>query len=187
VKRTRAKRAFSVSRAYEIRFFVILIACLCIPAVWTLIAISSTTTDISDLSPIFEKIGDYTILNWVDLERGPHALKQETRAFTGSRIQALGYMMDTDPPALTGKLVRGFVLQPAAGSLLHPAHRFGDQMIAVRLAAGSQIEFVSGRLVWAKGILRASYGDPAGAKPLYALEEATVFPGNKMDIREYFQ
>ena len=60
-------------------------------------------------------------------------------------------------------------------------------MIAVHLAAGDEIEFVPSSLVWVKGILRASYGNPAGTKPLYDLEEATVLPADKKAIKRYFQ
>jgi hypothetical protein len=59
-------------------------------------------------------------------------------------------------------------------------------MIVVHLDA-REIRFVPRSLVWAKGILRASPGDPAGSRPLYDLDEAIVFPASKMDIQHYFR
>jgi hypothetical protein len=59
-------------------------------------------------------------------------------------------------------------------------------MIAVHLE-GREIKFVPRSLVWAKGILRASSGDPAGSRPLYDLDEAIVFAASKMDIQHYFR
>ena len=116
-----------------------------------------------------------------------HALRQGTSAFTGARVQVLGYMMtEVDHPLPTGKRGRELVLLPDAGNLPHPAHRFGDQMIAVHLAVGEETAFVSRSLVWIKGLLRASSGDPAGAKLLYHLEEATAFPAKQNRYREKF-
>ena len=150
-------------------------------------AVSTVGPDIADLSPAIARTGDYTILNWVDLERRRRALQQNARTFTGARIQALGYMMESDRPIPMGKSIREFVLLPDAGNLLHPAHRFGDQMIAVRLTIGHEIEFVPKGLVWAKGILRASSGDPAGSTPLYDLDEATVILASSADIKHFFR
>lgn len=150
-------------------------------------AVSTVEPDISDLSPVIARTGAYTILNWVELERRSRALQQGIGAFTGARIQALGYMVEGDRPIPTGKSVRAFVLLPDAGSLLHPAHRFGDQMIAVHLTIGHEVEFVPKGLVWAKGILRASSGDPAGSTPLYNLDEATVILASRADIKRYFR
>ena len=149
-------------------------------------AISKVGPDISDLSPVIARTGDHTILNWVDLERRHRALQQGTYVFNGARIQALGYMMERDRPIPTGKSVREFALLPDAGNLLHPAHRFGDQMIAVHLTIGREVEFVPKRLVWATGILRASSGDPTGSRPLYDLDEATVAPASRVELNHYF-
>jgi hypothetical protein len=185
MRRIRAKTI--LPRRHEIRFLILLTACLCLLTFGTARGVFSTAQpDISDLSPVFAKTGDYTILNWVELERHRSALQQGAVAFTGARIQALGYMMETDRPVPTGKSVREFILLPDAGNFLHPAHRFGDQMIAVHLE-GREIKFVPRSLVWAKGILRASSGDPAGSRPLYDLDEAIVFAASKMDIQHYFR
>lgn len=188
MRQIRAKRA-AVSRSEEIRFLLLLTAGLCVTALGTLIAIFSTAkVDISALTPVLPRMGDYVILNWAELERDrPKALRQGAAVFTGARVQALGYMMESERPIRTGELVREFVLLPDAGNLLHPAHRFGDQMLAVHLRVGEEIEFVPRNPVWAKGILRASSGDPAGSRPLYDLDEAVVFPASKMDIQHYFR
>ena len=150
-------------------------------------AVSTVEPDISDLSPVIARTGDYTILNWVELERRRHSLQQGTGTFNGARLQALGYMMERDRPIPTGKSVREFVLLPDAGNLLHPAHRFGDQMIAVHLTMGHEVVFVPKGLVWAKGVLRASSGDPAGSTPLYDLDEATVVLASRAEIKQYFR
>jgi hypothetical protein len=185
MRRIRAKTI--LPRRREISFLILLTAGLCVLTFGTARGVFSTAQpDISDLSPVFAKADDYTILNWIELERHRSALQQGTGAFTGARIQALGYMMETDRPVPTGKSVREFVLLPDAGNFLHPAHRFGDQMIVVHLDA-REIRFVPRSLVWAKGILRASPGDPAGSRPLYDLDEAIVFPASKMDIQHYFR
>lgn len=158
------------------------------PTVGALIAIISTAEpDISDLSPVVQTVGQYAVLNWPDLERRSRALQQGAAVFAGARVQALGYMVESDRPIRAGEPVRDFVLLPDAGNLLHPAHRFGDQMIAVHLAAGMQIQFTPRRLVWARGVLRASSGNPGGDKPLYALEEATATPANETDLKRYFR
>lgn len=55
--------------------------------------------------------------------------------------------------------------------------RFGDQMITVHLAPGAHVQFSGRALVWVRGTSRVFSGDPAGSKPLYALEQAQVEPG----------
>jgi hypothetical protein len=188
VRRIRASRRTGISLRHEVGFLTLLTIGLSVLTLGTATVIFSTTEpDISDLSPVFAKTGDdFTILNWVELERRRRALQQGTTVFNGARIQALGYMAEEDWPVPTGKSVRDFVLLPEAGNLLHGAHRFGDQMIAVHLSANNEIKFIPGSLVWAKGILRASFGDPAGTKPLYELNEATVLRADKEDIKRYF-
>jgi hypothetical protein len=187
VRRIRANPKAVVSRGREIRFLALIAGFLCALTFLTTKAVSTIEPDISDLSPVIPKTGDYTILNWIELERRRHSLQQGTAAFTGARIQALGYMMERDQPIPTGKSIREFVLLPDAGNFLHPLHRFGDQMIAVHLTIGHEVEFVPKGLVWAKGILRASSGDPAGSSPLYDLDEATVILASKEDIMHYFR
>jgi hypothetical protein len=186
--RIRAKGKAGISRRHEIRFLALVTAGLCIPALGTLLTIFSTVEpDISDLTPISKKVGDALILNWSDLERRPHALDQASSVFAGARVEALGYMMEGDRPIRPGDGVNDFILLPDAGNALHPAHRFGDQMIAVHLIAGSIIQFSPRSLVWVRGTFRALSGDPAGSRPLYDLEQARVAPASKAEIRKYFR
>jgi len=95
-------------------------------------------------------------------------------------------MVESDRASSEGEWVQDFVLLPEAGNMLHPAHRFGDQMIAVHLERDARVRFSSKALVWVRGTFRASAGDAVGAKPLYALERAHVQRANKDEIRKYF-
>ena len=96
-------------------------------------------------------------------------------------------MMEGERSIRTGQRVHDFFLLPQGGNLLHPAHRFGDQMIAVHLRSDIQVQFSPRSLVWVAGTFRASLGDPVGARPLYDLEEARVSPASKAEIRKYFR
>jgi hypothetical protein len=188
VTRVAASRKSGISRRHEIRFLLLLAMGVCVPTLGTVIAIVATAEpDISDLTPAFQTAGEYRVVNWSELERGPHALQEGSTAFTGAQVQALGYMMEGGQPLRAGDWVPEFVLLPDAGNLLHPAHRFGDQMIAVHLAAGGRIQFAPRKLVWVWGTFRASPGNPAGAKPLYDLDRARVLPAGRTDIQKYFR
>jgi hypothetical protein len=148
--------------------------------VGTLLAIVSTTEpDLSHLTPIRQPPGQYELLNWFALRHGHFS--------AGVSIQALGYMVECDRSPHAGEWIRDFVLLPEAGNLLHPAHRFPDEMIAVRLREGEQIQFSPRRLVWVWGALRASPGDPAGIQPLYHLDQARTQLADKSDIPKYFR
>ena len=96
-------------------------------------------------------------------------------------------MMDGAQPIAVGRPTKGFLLLPDAGNLLHPAHRFGDQMIAVHLRESDTIKFSPKALVWVWGTLQSSPGDPAGGEPLYALDNARTELAPKADIRKYFR
>ena len=96
-------------------------------------------------------------------------------------------MMDGARPIRAGQPTNSFVLLPDAGQLLHPAHRFGDQMIAVQLRDGDTIKFSPRALVWVWGTLQSSPGDPVGNEPLYALRDARAIPALKADIDKYFR
>ena len=154
----------------------------------TLLAISATRrADLSDLVPIGNSAGNYVLLNWSTLLRDhPHALDGGSSLFAGAPVQALGYMFQGDRAAGDGDCVQDFVLLPDAGNLLHPAHRFGDQIIAVHLAPDARARFAFRSLVWVWGTLRVFAGDPAGPRPLYALDAVRVQPAGKEEIREYF-
>jgi len=96
-------------------------------------------------------------------------------------------MMKGDWPVRDGERVQSFVLLPDAGNPMHPAHRFGDQMIDVRLDGDTAVRFSERSLVWVWGTLRMLPGDPSGHKPLYVLENARTEPANKADIQKYFR
>jgi hypothetical protein len=152
----------------------------CVPVLGTLLAIVSTTElDLSDLTPIQRLPGQYELLNWFALRHG--------RFSTQASVQALGYMVESDRSPHTGDWVRDFVLLPEAGNLLHPAHRIPDEMIAVQLREGEQIQFSPRRLVWVWGTFRASLGDPAGVQPLYHLDHAQAQLADKSEIPKYFR
>ena len=95
--------------------------------------------------------------------------------------------MDGDQPVREGTRVNRFVLLPDAGSAVHPAHRFGDQMIDVQLRPGSSIVFKGSSLVWASGTWKVLAGNPAGDRPLYQLQDADVENADKADIPKYFR
>jgi hypothetical protein len=96
-------------------------------------------------------------------------------------------MMDGDHPVQDGDSVDRFVLLPDAGSAVHPAHRFGDQMIGVQLRTGTAILFKEGSLVWVWGTWKAIAGDSAGDKPLYQLQEALAKNVDTQEIFKYFR
>ena len=102
-------------------------------------------------------------------------------------MRALGYMMDGGRPVRDGERVQGFILLPDVGNAWHPAHRFGDEMIDVRLEAGNTVGFAERRLVWVWGTLKMLPGDPLGREPLYVLEHARSEPANQADIQKYFR
>ena len=114
-----------------------------IPLAGALWAISITgRPDLSNLVPIRNSAGSYFLLNWSTLLRDhPHALDAGFPLFVGAPVQALGYMVESGHVNGEGEWVRDFVLLPEAGNLLHPAHRFGDQMITVHLAPEARVRF----------------------------------------------
>ena len=151
------------------------------------ILISRTTgPDLFDLVPKVANSGGYAILAWYELERGRHAL-QEGGFSTGTQMRALGYMMEGDRPVRDGQMVRRFVLLPDKGNAVHPAHRFGDQMIDVQLQPGDGVRFSRGSLIWVWGAFRVFPGDPGGPVPLYRLENARIEPAKEEEIAKYFR
>jgi hypothetical protein len=184
----RGKRKLSISRREEVLTLLLIAAGVTIPVAGTLLAISATSRpDLSGLVPVRNSAGNYVVLNWSTLLRDhPHALDAGSALFGGTPVQALGYMLESDPASREGDWTREFVLLPEAGNLLHPAHRFGDQMIAVHLEPGTRVRLSLRALVWVRGTFRVSAGDPAGSKPLYTLERARAQPASKEEIRKYF-
>ena len=95
--------------------------------------------------------------------------------------------MEVDRPIHDGEAVSHFVLLPDAGNAVHSAHRFGDQMIDVRLRAGEAVPFSGRSLVWVWGTWRTWPGDPGGPRPLYGLADARTEPADTSDIVKYFR
>jgi hypothetical protein len=151
------------------------------------ILISRTSgPDLFDLVPKGATSDGYALLAWYDLERGSHSLKVGGVS-TGAPVRVLGYMMEGDQPVRDGEMVRRFVLLPDKGNAVHPAHRFGDQMIEVHLGTVDRARFSGGSLVWVWGTLRALPGDPGGPVPLYQLDNARVAPADEREIPRYFR
>lgn len=146
----------------------------------SLLAIVSTTEpDLSDLTPIRQTQGQYELLNWFSLRHGRFSAR--------TSVQALGYMVESGRSPHVADLVRNFILLPEAGNILHPAHRIPDEMIAVQLRGGEQIQFSPRRLVWVWGTFRVSPGDPAGIQPLYHLDNARATFADKSEIPKYYR
>ena len=126
-----ATKDLRVSRNERLRTLVLVIVITCVPVLGVAI-VSTTEPDLSDLTPIGQPPGQYELLNWFALRHG--------RFSSEAAVQALGYMVESDRSPQAGDWVRDFVLLPEAGNLLHPAHRIPDEMIAVRLREGEQIQ-----------------------------------------------
>jgi hypothetical protein len=139
----RGKRKLSISRRDEVRTLLLIGAGITIPLAAAVFAISETgRPDLSDLVPIKNSAQNYVLLNWSTLLRDhPGSLVAGSSLFVGSPVQALGYMVESDHVNGKGEWARDFVLLPEAGNLLHPAHRFGDQMITVHLAPEARVLF----------------------------------------------
>jgi hypothetical protein len=185
----RGKRKLSISRRDEVRTVLLVCGGIAIPLAALVLAISGTSRpDLSELAPIRNSAEECAVLDWSALLRDhPHALDAGPSFSAGARIQALGYMFESDHAMSEGEWVRDFVLLPEAGNIFHPAHRFGDQMIAVHLTPGGKVRFSSRALVWVWGTLRASAGDAVGPTPLYTLERARVQTADRGDITRYFK
>ena len=182
--RARRVRSLGASSRRALWSLIGLTVAICLPALF-LISLPSGP-DLFDLTPVDARSEGYVILAWPELERARHAM--HTGAISsGTMIRALGYMMDGDRRVRDGKLIRDFVLLPDPGSAAHPAHRFGDQMIDVRLEAGNSVRYSEQSLAWVWGTLQMLPGDPTGHTPLYVLEHARAAPANKADIQKYFK
>jgi len=174
-----AKKKLPISRWDELRTLFLVIAVTVVPVAGTvLVVFASTQPNLSELTPIGNPQENYSLLNWSSLGRDSPSNKA---------VQVLGYMMDGDRPLREGEWVQDFVLLPEAGNLLHPAHRFEDQMIAVQLKNDSRVQFSPRLLVWVWGIFRESPGDPGGTAPLFTIEKARAGPADKSDIGKYFK
>jgi len=178
------RRRPHLSRRREIALFALSASVIAIPtlaAVWAVIV--TTEPDLSNLIPINEKSGDDLLLPWPALaQENMLGLTKESMKFVGTRVRALGYMMEIDQPVHNGSLVSQFALLPEPGTLRAPAHRFEDQMILVRLRDQPQ-PFSARRLVWVWGALRA-FSD---GRFLYRLDQARVQPAERREIWDYFR
>jgi hypothetical protein len=178
-----------LSRQAEVKLLALIIGVVAIPlsvALWAVI--TTTRQDLSDLAPIQTSDGVFMYLAWSTLLRGHSSNQDGGQSIPdGAPVRALGYMMETDRVPQDGEWVHGFVLLPDSGNALHPAHRFGDQMVAVRLRPDLPAQFVSRNLVWVWGTFRRSGGDPAGSTPLYALEQARLENADPREISRYFR
>jgi len=187
-KRSNGKK-LTVSRRDNIRALVLIVVVAGVPILGTIYVTASTSEpDLSDLTPISQRAGNYLVLNWSSLlQDRAHGLNTETVIPSGAEVQALGYMMKSDQS--TGKDQGGqdFVLLPEAGNLLHPAHRIRDQMIAVHLDDGTRTQFAPRALVWVWGNFRASAGLGPRSEALYVLDRARVKPAERADIHRYFK
>ncbi|HTN71580.1 MAG TPA: hypothetical protein VMO00_10875 [Methylomirabilota bacterium] len=183
----KARGKLPISRRTEVRTLLLVLTITCVPVLATVVLITSTTEpDLADLKPKSDAGGKNLVLDWSALEQNRKA-KTGPEEFSGAEVHAMGYMMEGDVPIKTGERITDFVLLPDSGNALHPAHRFGDQMVAVHLEKGNEVRFSPRRLVSAWGSLRTSPGDPAGPEPLYHLDQARAQLANREDLHRYYK
>src|SRR5258706_13266598 len=174
-----AKNKRPITRWDELRTLFLVIGVTVVPVAGTVFVVfTSAQPNLSGLTPIRDPQENYSLLNWSSLGRD-HPRNHA--------VQVLGYMVDGDHPLDDGDWVKDFVVLPEAGNLLHPAHRFGDHMIAVHLENDTRVQFSSRSLVWVWGNFHESPGDAGGSSPLYSVEEAGVRPADKSEIGKYFK
>jgi hypothetical protein len=183
-RRARQLRRYEVSARRARRMLIGVTVAVCLPV--AIVISRPTPPDLFDLVPKIDQSGGYVLLAWPDLERARAALSTSGIA-SGTMIRALGYMMEGDQRVRDGDDVERFILLPDVGTPAHPAHRFGDQMIDVRLAPGGRVRFSEKHLVWVSGKLQSLTGNPSGPRPLYLLENADVEPATQTDIARYFR
>lgn len=179
-----------ISPKAEFLTLALIMAGLLVPGLGTEWVKSATSReDLSDLVPLQSSVGGYFLLNWSTLLReDPHAQSGQPPSLSGAPVQALGYMVASDG-GLGGeeRLVQDFILMPEAGNWMHPAHRYGDQMIAVHLQENARVQFSPRALVWVWGSLQSLSGDAGGIKPVYVLEQARAHAADKAEIGRYFR
>ena len=187
-KRASGKK-LTLSRWDSIRTLVLVAVLAGVPILGTIYVTASTSeSDLSDLTPISQRAGNYLVLNWSALlQDQAHGLNTGTVIPSGAEVQALGYMMKSDRSAGNDRWVQDFVLLPEAGNLLHPAHRIRDQMIAVHLEDGKRIQFAARALVWVWGNFGVSAGLGPRSEALYMIERARAKAADTADIQRYFR
>ncbi len=84
-------------------------------------------------------------------------------------------------------LVQDFILMPEAGNWMHPAHKYGDQMIAVHSQQNAPIQFSPRALMWVWGTIQSLPGDPGGTRPVYVLEQAHARATARSEIQRHFK
>lgn len=186
----RAKvKKLAVAPRDNIRALVLIAVIAGVPILGTIYVTASTSEpDLSDLSPINERAGNYLVLNWSALlQDQAHGLNTGPVIPRGAEVQALGYMMKSDRSAGKDHWVQDFVLLPEAGNLLHPAHRIRDQMIAVHLENGTRIQFAPRALVWVCGNFQTSAGLGPRSEALYVIERARAKVADRADMQRYFR
>ena len=188
-KSKKSKKKVSISRADSIRVLLLVVVVAGVPILGTVFVTNSTSEpDLSELTPISPRSGQYLVLDWSALlQNEPRVSKTETVIPAGADVQALGYMMDGDRSIGKNQRVQDFVLLPEAGTLLHSAHRIRDQMIVVHLEDGTRIQFSPRALVWVRGNLKASAGLGRRSEALYVIRRARAKPADKADIQMYFK
>jgi len=144
--------------------------------------------DLSELTPVASHTAGFSLLGWESLLRDqPHALDSGSAIASGAAVEVLGYVMDVNRTLENGQRVQEFILLPEAGNLIHPAHRFGDQMIDVHLRDAARFRFSPHTLVWVRGSLQPLPGDPIGDKPLSTIEQARAELADRGEIKKYFR
>jgi len=187
--RAQVKKKPTVSRRDNIRALVLVAVVAGVPILGTIYVTAATSEpDLSDLTPISQRAGNFLVLNWSSLlQDQAHSLNTGTVIPSGAQVQALGYMMDSDRSTSKDQWVQDFVLLPEAGNLLHPAHRIRDQMIAVHLEDGTRIQLAPRALVWVWGNFRPSAGLGPGSEALYVIERARTKRADRAELRRYFE
>ena len=187
--RAKVKKRRTVSRSDSVRTLVLVAVIAGVPILGTIYVTASTSEpDLSDLTPISQRAGNYRVLNWPALlQDQAHGLNTGTLIASGEEVQVLGYMLGSDRSTNKDQWVQDFVLLPEAGNLMHPAHRIRDQMIAVHLEEGTRIQFSPRALVWVWGNLQASAGLGSRSEALYVIERARTKPADRADIQRYFE
>lgn len=183
-------KSLFISPKAEFRTLALIMVGLIVPGLGTEWVKSATSrADLSDLVPIQNSVGSYFLLNWSTLLReDPQAWSGASPVSSGSSVQALGYMVASNG-SLGGEetLVQDFILMPEAGNWVHPARRYGDQMIAVHLHKDARVQFSPRALVWVRGTIQSLPGEPGGIKPVYVLEPARAYAADKAEIGRYFR
>jgi hypothetical protein len=188
--RAAAGKKRPLSRAEERRTLLIVVVIVLVPTLAAALAIvtSRMGPDLGDLTAVQGLVDGKNVISWPSLSRDrSHALNTDSRLSSGSAACALGYMNSGDRAYREGQWISDFVLLPETGNLLHPAHQFGDQMIAVHLRGDRSIRFSADNMLWACGEFGMVSGDPNGQRPLYFLANAEARSAGRTDIAKYFE